>query len=331
MSDPAEPGGGLSAPAVAVDSAAILFPDAWEGTVDVCFDGHRVWSFSPDGNDAGPMRVGARPGGRERSTPTCTERPNSACATTSRRRTTPSCGALRRCGRAGRVQGLVGPPARPRQVGQPGPDVRPQGGELRDRSFWRTWTSSSESCTRRSAYPPTWPTGRSRRDPDRQVHPARHGWGHPYVSLGRDSGQDRRWRRSGSSTPFVASAGARTGTRLASCRCGAPAGPSSTSSRRSWRSLRDRPLGTRPGRNRRAAVRRGRGPLVSSARRPREDPGADPAPVGADPSFKLAAAGDDRGRLGEHRGSPGAFLPRDVAVPPTEAAGTNLCTLDQPS
>ena len=47
MSDPAGAGQAPSAPAVAVDSTAILFPDTWEGTVDVCFDGHRVWSFAP--------------------------------------------------------------------------------------------------------------------------------------------------------------------------------------------------------------------------------------------------------------------------------------------
>ena len=32
---------------VEVDGSQILFPDTWEGTVDVLFDGHRVWSFAP--------------------------------------------------------------------------------------------------------------------------------------------------------------------------------------------------------------------------------------------------------------------------------------------
>ena len=48
MSDPAGPGRSRSAPIVAVDSTSIVFPDTWEGTVDVCFDDHRVWSFAPE-------------------------------------------------------------------------------------------------------------------------------------------------------------------------------------------------------------------------------------------------------------------------------------------
>ena len=88
------------------------------------------------------------------SVPICRRgRPSSACATTSRRRTTPSC----RCDSTSPTDGSRSRTPRgtcsPSTSGTSWPARSTTRLRTTGRTCWRTWTSSSGSCTRRSEVP----------------------------------------------------------------------------------------------------------------------------------------------------------------------------------